>query len=63
LVLADVDDVVEDQQMILVELGEGAFKGEFTACEKQGKRPETTGAMGLRPTKEPRPRGTATPRK
>jgi hypothetical protein len=35
LILADVDDVVEDQQMILVELGESAFEDEFTASDLQ----------------------------
>jgi len=35
LILTDVDDVIKDQEMILVELGEGAFKGEFTTCDLQ----------------------------
>ena len=33
LVLGDVGEVVEDQQMILVELGEGGFQGELTPCD------------------------------
>src|SRR5213078_2099130 len=35
LVLADVDDVIEDQQMILVELGERTFEGELAARDLQ----------------------------
>ena len=35
LILADVDDVIQNQQMILVELGERVFEGEFTACDLQ----------------------------
>jgi len=31
--LRHVDDVIKDQEVILVELGEGAFKGEFTTCD------------------------------
>src|SRR5262249_60262511 len=31
LILADVDDVIEDEQMILVELGERTFEGELAA--------------------------------
>jgi hypothetical protein len=31
LILADIGDVVEDQQVILVELGEHAFESEFAA--------------------------------
>jgi len=38
LILADIGDVVEDQQVILVELGERAFEGEFAARDLQGKR-------------------------
>src|SRR5204863_3777497 len=35
LILADVDDVIEDQQMILIELGERAFEGELAARDLQ----------------------------
>jgi hypothetical protein len=33
--LRHVDDVIKDQEVILVELGEGAFKGEFTTYDLQ----------------------------
>src|SRR5215472_19153576 len=35
LILADVDNVVEDQEVILVELGERIFEREFAACDLQ----------------------------
>ena len=35
LILADVDDVIEDQQMILIELGERTFEGELAARDLQ----------------------------
>src|SRR5216684_7646486 len=35
LVLADIGDVVEDEQVILVELGDRAFEAEFAACDLQ----------------------------
>ena len=35
LILADIGDVVEDQQVILVELGERAFEGELAARDLQ----------------------------
>jgi hypothetical protein len=35
LILADVDDVIKDQEVILVELGECTFKREFAACDLQ----------------------------
>src|SRR5262249_61911982 len=35
LILADVDDVIEDEQMILVELGERTFEGELAAGDLQ----------------------------
>jgi hypothetical protein len=35
LILADISDVVEDQQVILVELGDRAFEGEFAARDLQ----------------------------
>src|SRR5260370_28827226 len=35
LILADIDDVIKDQQVILVELGERAFEGELAACNLQ----------------------------
>src|SRR5881227_3890125 len=35
LILADVDDVIEDQQMILVELGECTFERELAARDLQ----------------------------
>jgi len=35
LILADVDDVIKDQQVILVELGERAFEGEFATRDLQ----------------------------
>src|SRR5881227_1503879 len=35
LILADVDDVIEDQQMIHIELGERAFEGELAARDLQ----------------------------
>ena len=34
LILADVDDVIEDQQTILVELGERTFEGEPDGCRQ-----------------------------
>jgi hypothetical protein len=35
LILADVDDVVEDQEMIFVELGERTFEREVAAGDLQ----------------------------
>ena len=36
LILADVDDVIEDQQMIFVELGERGFRGRVRAVRSAG---------------------------
>ena len=35
MILADVDDVIKDEEVILVELGECTFKREFAACDLQ----------------------------
>ena len=35
LILADVGDVIEDQQAVFIELGERAFEGEFAARDLQ----------------------------
>ena len=35
LILADVDDVIKDQEVILVELGKRAFERGFAACDLQ----------------------------
>ena len=35
LVLGDIGEVVEDQQVVLVELGDGGFEGEFAAGDLQ----------------------------
>src|SRR5438128_10628426 len=38
LILADIDDVIEDQEMILVELGERTFECEFAVRDLQARR-------------------------
>src|SRR5712691_6764675 len=35
LILADIGEVVEDQQVVLVELGDGGFESEFAAGDLQ----------------------------
>ena len=35
MVLGDIGEVVEDQQVVFVEFGNGGFKGQFTAGNLQ----------------------------
>jgi hypothetical protein len=35
LILGDIGEVVEDQQVVLVELGDGGFESEFAAGDLQ----------------------------